>query len=116
VFPIRLVFNYLRRERYEPSIGTPIAFEKQRGFKRLMFGFEKEKMLAVTIKETATEERWILRGHSLQPPKREILFYECTVRLFIQSSTWRGDQAARRQESTCKDRAEPPVTLNLDRI
>ena len=63
-------FNYLRRERYEPPIGTPIAFEKQRRFKRLMFGFEKEKMLAVTIEETATEERWILRGHSLQTTKK----------------------------------------------
>jgi hypothetical protein len=35
-----------------------------------MFGFEKEKMLAVTIEETATEERWILRGHSLQITKK----------------------------------------------
>jgi hypothetical protein len=29
-----------------------------------------DKMLAVTIKETATEERWFLRGHSLQTTKK----------------------------------------------
>jgi hypothetical protein len=58
--------NYLRRECYKPPIGTPIAFENDGGCKRLMLGFEKEKMLAVTIDETATEGKWILRGHSLQ--------------------------------------------------
>ena len=35
-----------------------------------MFGSEKEKMFAATIEETATEEKWILRGHSLQTSKK----------------------------------------------
>jgi hypothetical protein len=63
-------FNYLRHERYEPPIGTPVAFEKHGGCKRLMFGFEKEKMLAPTIDEAATEKKWIPRGRSLQTTEK----------------------------------------------
>jgi hypothetical protein len=33
----------------------PIAVEKHGGFRRLKFGFEKDKMLTVTIDETAME-------------------------------------------------------------
>jgi hypothetical protein len=33
----------------------PIALEKHGGFTRVMFGFEKDKMLTVKIDQTATE-------------------------------------------------------------
>jgi hypothetical protein len=52
----------LRRECNRPRIGTPIALATHEGFTRLMFGFEKEKMLTVTSDEAAMEEKWNLRG------------------------------------------------------
>jgi hypothetical protein len=54
----------LRRECHEPRIGTPIALEAHGGFTRLTFGFEKERMPAVTIGETAINQKRILPGRS----------------------------------------------------
>jgi len=56
------LLSHLRRERNKPRIGTPIALGTYGGFRLPMFGFEKERLLAVTLDETAIAKKRVLSG------------------------------------------------------
>ena len=49
----------------------------------MMFGFEQEKMLTITINETAMKKKWILPGRSEQTAEKGDCVYECVARLLI---------------------------------
>jgi hypothetical protein len=56
------LLSHLRRERNKPRIGTPIALGTYGGFRLPMFGFEKERLFAVTLDETAIAKKLVFSG------------------------------------------------------